>query len=88
MGVFMAVRSAKLRRLGCGELISGMGRMRPKSVSVKPVLRVSAIWRVEIFFHAAVALEIRGDEFGGFFGVDAEFLREAERAKGRRSRRN
>ena len=36
---------------------------------------------VEILFHAAVALKIRGDEFGGFFRVDAKILREAERRK-------
>jgi len=40
-GVFSAVRSAKLRRFGCGDVISGMGRILPKSVFVKPVFRVS-----------------------------------------------
>ena len=36
---------------------------------------------VEKFFHAAIALEIFGDEFGGFFLVNVELLREAERRK-------
>src|SRR5580704_458191 len=45
IGVFIAVRSAKLRKLSCGELISGIWRIRPKRVLVTPVLRVSAIWR-------------------------------------------
>src|SRR5713226_367845 len=41
-GELSAVRSAKLRICTCGEVISGMGRMRPKSVFATPVCRVSA----------------------------------------------
>src|SRR5580704_17877960 len=41
-GEFSAVRSAKLRSCTCGELISGIGRMRPNKVFAISVFRVSA----------------------------------------------
>ena len=52
--------------------------MRPKRVLVMPVWRVSAIWRSRIVFHAAITLEIFGDEMRGLFLVNAELLSEAE----------
>src|ERR1039458_7298267 len=42
MGLFRAVRSAKFRKFTCGELISGIGRVRPKSVVVYKFFRTSA----------------------------------------------
>ena len=55
--------------------------MRPNSVLVCPVFARFGDLRVEIFFHAAVALEICGDKFGGFFCIDTEMLRETKRRK-------
>ena len=80
-GVLSAARSAKLRRFACGEVISGIGRMRPKSVSVHAGLARFGERALEIFFHAAIAREIGGDEMRGFFLLDAELRCQPKRRK-------
>ena len=55
--------------------------MRPKIVLVTPVCARFGDLAVEEFLHAAIAFEIFGDEFRGFFLVNAELLGEAEGGK-------
>ena len=72
------MRSTKLRKLGCGELISGIWRTRPKSVLVYSGSSRFGDLAVEKILDAVIAFEIFGNEFRGLPLIDAKLWGETE----------